>query len=423
MKRWKTMALALAAVLAFSLAYGWRQSSRAEEYLRQVNAGYRKSLYEMAELAESMRVHLAKLQVTRSESNRRKLLAELALYAQSAQADMADLPENLSFSEGAVKFFNQVADFSVSYLDNADRAEDTLGQLLSTCEQVSGELSKARERLEAGETLFDEVPGGKDVQATALTLNYPSLLYDGPFSDGRALGKMALSGQDLTAEEAQKRAASFVGESRIKGIRFVRESRLQTPCYEYDIDTEDGVLSLALTRQGGHALYMLTDRQPEQRKYSVGECVDFASRFLSQRGYGDMRVSYWQLNGAMITVNFAAAQDNVILYPDLVKVDVSMETGGIVGIEAGNYLSSHRLRKLNEPAITAGKAKELVDSRLATGTTRLCVIPLEDGKEAFCYEISASEGYERYLIYIDAMTGEEREILKIVEDENGQLAV
>ena len=422
MKRWKTMALALAAVLAFSLAYGWRQSSRAEEYLRQVNAGYRKSLYEMAELAESMRVHLAKLQVTRSESNRRKLLAELALYAQSAQADMADLPENLSFSEGAVKFFNQVADFSVSYLDNADRAEDTLGQLLSTCEQVSGELSKAREQLEAGETLFDEVPGGKDVQKTALTLNYPSLLYDGPFSDGRALGEMALSGQDLTAEEAQKRAASFVGESRIKGIRFVRESRLQTPCYEYDIDTEDGVLSLALTRQGGHALYMLTDRQPEQRKYSVGECVDFASRFLSQRGYGDMRVSYWQLNGAMITVNFAAAQDNVILYPDLIKVDVSMETGAVVGLEASGYLANHRVRDLPAPAFTPEEAKQMADSRLTLGTTRLCVIPRDGEGEAYCYEIGAWQGEDKYLIYINAMTGEEEEVLRIMEDQNGEVA-
>ena len=421
MKRIRTLCAALSALLAFSLAYGWRQNSLAEEYKRQVNAGYRKALYETAELVESMRIDLSKLKAIRTGAQRRRLLSELALYAQGAQADMASLPETLSFSEGAVKFFNQIADYSVHSLDDGSQDEGTINVLLDACEGLSEEISQARAALEAGDTLFEGVPRAQS-ESAGVTARYPSLLYDGPFSDGRAEGELRLSGPEMTEEEARDRAVQFVGLERVKSARCTGESHLHAPCYEFELETEDGNLSLALTKQGGWPVYMLTDKKPGARTYSVGECVDFASRFLRQRGYGDMRVSYWRMDGAMITVNFAAAQDNVILYPDLIKVDVSMETGAVVGLEASGYLANHRARDLPAPAFTPEEAKQMADSRLTLGTTRLCVIPRDGEGEAYCYEIGAWQGEDKYLIYINAMTGEEEEVLRIMEDQNGEVA-
>ena len=60
--------------------------------------------------------------------------------------------------------------------------------------------------------------------------------------------------------------------------------------------------------------------------------------------YGDMEVSYWVTTGHQVIVNFAAKQDGVILYPDLIKVQMSLESGRVVGFEALNYLSSHQTR-------------------------------------------------------------------------------
>ena len=38
-------------------------------------------------------------------------------------------------------------------------------------------------------------------------------------------------------------------------------------------------------------------------------------------------------------------------------------------------------------------------------------------------EFSATADGARYLVYIDAMTGEEKNIYRVVEDENGQLVI
>ena len=53
-------------------------------------------------------------------------------------------------------------------------------------------------------------------------------------------------------------------------------------------------------------------------------------------------------------------------------------------------------------------------------SVRLCVIP--DGEEErLCYEVSGSYQEQAYLVYIDADTGEEAEVLMRVDGVNGPL--
>ena len=52
----------------------------------------------------------------------------------------------------------------------------------------------------------------------------------------------------------------------------------------------------------------------------------------------------------LAVINFVALQDGVLLYPDLVKVQVRMDTGEIVGMEANNYLMNHTVRTALSPS-------------------------------------------------------------------------
>ena len=47
----------------------------------------------------------------------------------------------------------------------------------------------------------------------------------------------------------------------------------------------------------------------------------------------------------------------------------------------------------------------------------------ENAEEYLCYEITASDASGEYLVYIDAQTGAEREILQVISDENGALVM
>ena len=119
--------------------------------------------------------------------------------------------------------------------------------------------------------------------------------------------------------------------------------------------------------------------------------------------------------------NFCAVLDGVRLYPDQVKVQVSMETGYVIGLEAGNYWRNHVERQLEEPVLTQAQAVDRVLG-LEVTNVRLCVIPMLQ-KEKFCYEISGQRDNDRYLIYINALDGRVENILKLLLEEDKEMVV
>ena len=153
---------------------------------------------------------------------------------------------------------------------------------------------------------------------------------------------------------------------------------------------------------------MLSDRQ----------AVDAARAFLLSRGYGEMELSYSSRFEGILTANFAAVQDGVVLYPDLVKVQVSLADGTVVGLEAAGYLMNHVRRSLALPKLSEADALARIGGALTPVSARLCVIP-ENDSEYLCYEVRATSGQDTFLAYIDARTGVERRLMQVISDENG----
>lgn len=55
------------------------------------------------------------------------------------------------------------------------------------------------------------------------------------------------------------------------------------------------------------------------------------------------------------------------------------------------------------------------------GQARLCVIPYREG-ERLCYEVPGRYEEREYRVYIDALTGEETEVLMMVDSVGGRMA-
>ena len=151
---------------------------------------------------------------------------------------------------------------------------------------------------------------------------------------------------------------------------------------------------------------------------SDAQGVDAARAFLLARGYGEMELSYSSRFEGILTANFAAVQNGVVLYPDLVKVQVSMADGTVVGLEAANWLMNHVPRTIEVPALSESDAVARIGGALTPVSARLCVIP-DNAGEALCYEVRATAGSDTFLAYIDAMTGVERRLMQVISDENG----
>lgn len=428
--------VALAALLAGALVFSTAQTARLNEANARLNAVVQKAFYETCELTEGMSVNLRKLLVAGETSQRQALLNEVALQTQGALSNLALLPLGQETVSATLKFINQAGDFagalSVRLAAGGELTEedtDALEALSQSAAAFSVGMGRLLDRYERGEAVFDagdyNATGEESLYPiTGTAADYPVLLYDGPFSDGRSDGEFkGLAGLDPVDEAAARQALmAFIGLGRGAEATFTGESAIPVDCYEYAVRVGDATINAGVTKAGGQVLYMLFDGAVGEAALTDAQAVDAARAFLLSRGYGEMELSYSSRFDNILTVNFAAVQNGVVLYPDLIKVQVSLADGSVVGIEAANYLMNHVPREISMPALSEQDALDRVGGALTPLSARLCVIP-DNTSEALCWEVRARSGQDTFLAYIDAMTGVERRLMQVIEGDNGQLVM
>ncbi len=125
-------------------------------------------------------------------------------------------------------------------------------------------------------------------------------------------------------------------------------------------------------------------------------------------------------NGA-VTVNYAYMQDDIVVYADLIKLKIALDNGEILGIETSGYLNNHTEREAQIPVITMEEAKANLNKNLEITSSGKAIIPTEWKTEVFCYEFKGRIYDTDFLVYVNAKTGKEENILVIIETPNGIL--
>lgn len=440
MERWKSKlehrSMALTAIcaslaLAFGITAGVR-TAQAQQYAIRLNANYVRAIYEGAELMRGVESNLRKLTVSASGAQLQGYLNEISRQAQGAENAITTLPFSGETMQNTTKVINQTGDFAESLADRLARGgaitEDDVAivdTLIAATVSINAGIDRMIGRLEAGESItamnFDVVQ--IESETTNEGSEYPTLIYDGPFSDASQTEQFkALTGGEVTSEQAQQILLEYMGADRITEVRPDGVSEIPVASYEFSLSAGDVRMSAAVTKQGGKVLYVLLSSQIGDMRLTDEQCVQNAQEFLERNNYGEMSVSYFYRYQNVLTVNFAAVQDGVLLYPDLVKVQVSMADGSIVGVECANYLKNHTPRTLSEVQVTEEEALSRVSSSLTVENIRLALIPLNT-REKLTYEVAARDAYDnQYLVYIDAVTGQEQKIYQMITDDNGTLA-
>ena len=138
-----------------------------------------------------------------------------------------------------------------------------------------------------------------------------------------------------------------------------------------------------------------------------------------------MKETYYLKQNGIVTINYAYNQNSengmVVMYPDLIKVKVALDDGSVLGIETTGYLNSHCTREIPQDIITEEKAKEVINKELEILSTNLAMIPTEWKTEVLCWEFKGKVDGNEFLVYINAETGKEEDILVIVNTPEGTL--
>ena len=85
------------------------------------------------------------------------------------------------------------------------------------------------------------------------------------------------------------------------------------------------------------------------------------------------------------------------------------------------YLNCHTEREISKNIISVDKARAKLNKRIEISSENLAIIPTEYNTEKLCWEFTGKAGDNDFLVYINAETGKEEDILMIVNTPNGTL--
>ena len=182
-------------------------------------------------------------------------------------------------------------------------------------------------------------------------------------------------------------------------------------------------MNISVSKKGGYIVYMNYNREVKEEKISQEDANRIGQDFLSSRGIEHMKATYYLKQGGAVTINYAYIQDNVTIYPDLIKVKVALDNGEILGMETSGYLNNHEIRNIPDVNISKEQAKEKLNKNLEITAENLAIIPTEWKTEILCYEFKGKVDDTDFLVYINCETGEEEDILIITNTPNGVLTM
>lgn len=429
------LAIMFGVLLCLSIGVNAAQSMRVRDLRMRLSMERQRELTDVARAMADIEINLQKLLIASGASQSAQLLGETALLAQHVESGISRLPMSMETAADAMKFAGQMGDYTMtlakqvsggSMLSSTDEAQ--IESLLNACKGLNAHLTEMNamvyDRTDTG--WMQESSGMDPWPDTGMReesgLEYPSLIYDGPFSDGRADGvPLGLTGERITREQARQAAARYAGTTADQ-VADAADSGGRFEAFGFIAQTQDGPVSVQVTGQGGHLLWMMPEAAEFEVRISREDCLKSAEAYLVQMGYGEMERCFVQEYDGMIVANFAAVQAGVLLYPDQVKLQISMATGRIVGAECSQYLSNHRKRDGLKPGLEKEQAQLTLSDKLEVTQINLCVIPADAG-ERLCWEFRGTFSGETYYAYVDANTAEAVEILRIAVTQNGEMAI
>lgn len=457
---WIPVSILAVALLAVSGVWTWRVGVANRDLAYSLEAERQRSFMEMVHHVEQIQALLGKGLVAGSTRQNMRFMGDVHYHAQSAVSNFTALPLPAETRAPMGKFLQQTGDFAASLLrgeaagrEMTAQSRAELSRLREESQRLNRQLQQmARDHLQSGfrwnpplrfswaaltgrmvgapgkpatgpQSLASIVPGGWDEIGSAMG-KLPVLLYDGPFSDHVAKRAPAMSGPLVTAADASQRALKYLPDSGRYAVTGQDETTGNLPAYSFRLAAGGGgpdyTVSVDVARRGGHLVQLLNGRMAGSPKLDLARAREIGQKYLVGVGYPGMVATYGQALDGFATVAYAYRENGMVIYPDQIKVKVALDTGEVVAVDARQYLMNHHVRTIAPAAISPQEAEEAVNPNLKVERVQLALIPNQAGTgEILTYEFLTRLDAETYLVYVNANTGMEEQILQQIDTDGG----
>lgn len=450
-RRWWIAPSILGLALIAALVWGYNEYTTRNDLEVALENHYQRLFFDVKKHVENVQTDLSKAMLANSRDQNILLLSQIMNESYFAQDKLGQMPITHAEMASTEKFLNQAADYSYhliqTHLDgesltNEQRA--SLSNLQQNSASFNEELAKLQSELANEDFAIGSLSrqqagqveeGDENIFQTTLVdveknmADTPELLYDGPYADQMINREpVGLEDRDVSKEEAENEAREFFGENRVEEVTSFEEgedlSHVRIPSHTFSIQPENASEELSVymgvSKKGGRVIWMNNARPINNPEISIDEAQNRALRYLSEKGFDNMQPNYHQKYDGGVVFNLVNTEQDITIYPDLIKVKVALDNGEVIGFDAATYYMHNHDRDIEQPQISEEEAREQLREDFEINSSRLAMIP-KGKNELLCYEFKGTYMDGDYIIYINALNGNEEDVLQLITDENGTL--
>lgn len=443
---------ALIIVIAIILGVAIYENDKGKGYRISLENTYENAYGEVYKAVNSIDASFSKLEVLDRLKDKVTTFVDIYRISNTAKENLDTLPYSHSSISNVSKYLTQVSDFSYNIISKGvngyeltNEDNEVIANFSKYGNTLYTNLEKIRQDIEDGNGIeWDKINSDNSGEKIATSAygsmanvqtdfeEYPSVTYDGPFSDH--IEKMEpehLKGkEEVSQEEARDIARSIIDDTNVKSIKLayeVAEDENNTiPAYRFEVtlvDKDEASIMIDISKRGGVPLWMLDYAESNTKvltnKASSDETEKVAREYVKRLGFDNMNVSYHEATDRHITYNFNYTIDDIIVYADMIKVKVSLEDKSIVGFETLGYVMMHKDRNIESATITLDEARGVCSQNFMISRIRRALIPQSSMKEVLTYEVTGKLNEKEYVVYVNAMTGGVEKIIQIIRQDNG----
>ncbi len=392
----------------------------------------RATLYEMVSASEELDDSLSKLRVSSGANEQRLLLTNILVDTALMESSLEKIPVDQATSTDISAFVNKTNAYARTLLSKLARGgslseteRSTVSYLYEVNDKLYTELNDLMTHMENGD--LRSFVGGKQGTVSEKfgelgneTKAEPEEIVDAPFAGEGNVGENRLAKlQKITSSEAEEKVRQLFTPYHVRDVQFTGETQTaEVSCYNFTLTDENDVEIFAeITQNGGKLAFFDTYEECSTKNFDLETCDAIAREYLRSIGIEDVEAVWLSDAGMVANLTYTAVEDGVRIYPQTIRIRVCEEKGRVVGMDARGYLLNNEDRDL-EAGLSKAEALKQLTRGLEPYGANLALIPV-DGQEVLCWEFACKYADGEYIVYLDARTGDEVQLFRVMQSAQG----
>ncbi|MDK2822347.1 MAG: spore germination protein [Clostridia bacterium] len=430
--------------------FAYNQYRINQDLIRRAESQYQRSFHELVWNVDTINSQLAQTLVSSSPEQIMLSLTNLWRETFSASSNLGGIPITMVELDKTDQLLNDIADYSYYILkknklqkeDLTEKEWNKLQELYKRSKIVKNELQNIEAAVLDRDLSFVEVETvvlrkGQDLADNTITDGFRTIedkvkaFPDLQFDEGVQKIEpepQPIGGKEISENEAIEIARKFMndhdGPITKAEMSFSSNGKIPT----YGVRTfkkgEEIPTYVEVTKKGGQVIQMYMQRPIKEANIDFKAAEEEARKFLEEHGFNNMDLVEIDTDTNTAILTFVPTQQGVRLYSDMVRTHVALDNGQVISFDQTSYLSYHRERTLSTPKLQEQQVTDDMNPNFKVEQVNLALVPSEyETTEILCYEVRGKMDSERFILFVNADTGEDVRIVRMTKPKEFEISI